>query len=277
MKKIRIGLLATAILSGATLLGVNNAQANNSKNFVIKSHASPPISEKDVSDKDIETVRSTALSEADHLNLKEKKDSVLEQIQKAWTSAEIKKAFSDAESISGENNKLDEEQKKKEEEERAEQEAKKKAKEEKASKKNKEADSQSVATSEKDYSSALSDPGAAGLRPQAAKFRAEIMDVFGITDIGGFRAGDDDGVGTGHGQGLAIDVMVPVSSELGDKVANYTIKNLQARGVSYIIWKQRFWSPVNNIYGPANTWNPMPDRGGTTANHYDHVHISFKP
>jgi hypothetical protein len=33
--------------------------------------------------------------------------------------------------------------------------------------------------------------------------------------------------------------------------------------------------PQNNIYGPENTWNLMPNRGGVTANHYDHVHVSF--
>ena len=33
--------------------------------------------------------------------------------------------------------------------------------------------------------------------------------------------------------------------------------------------------PQYNIYGPANTWNLMPDRGGVTANHYNHVHVSF--
>lgn len=50
---------------------------------------------------------------------------------------------------------------------------------------------------------------------------------------------------------------------------------MQENGISYIIWKQRFYAPVNNIYGPANTWNEMPDRGSVTENHYDHVHVSF--
>ena len=45
--------------------------------------------------------------------------------------------------------------------------------------------------------------------------------------------------------------------------------------VYYQIWEQRYFMNMRNIYGPANTWNKMPDRGGTTANHYDHVHVSF--
>ena len=109
------------------------------------------------------------------------------------------------------------------------------------------------------------------LQPQAEAFRQEIAAKFGITNIGGYRAGDPDD----HGKGLAVDVMVPTSSELGDQVAQYAIDNMDRAGISYIIWKQQFYMPVDNIYGPANTWNQMPDRGGDTANHYDHVHISF--
>lgn len=109
------------------------------------------------------------------------------------------------------------------------------------------------------------------LQPQAEAFRQEIAAKFGITNIGGYREGDPED----HGQGLAVDVMVPTSSELGDQVAQYAIDNMDRAGISYIIWKQQFYMPVNNIYGPANTWNQMPDRGGDTANHYDHVHISF--
>ncbi|MFS9050526.1 LysM peptidoglycan-binding domain-containing protein [Streptococcus parasanguinis] len=109
------------------------------------------------------------------------------------------------------------------------------------------------------------------LKPQAEAFRQEIAAKFGITNIGGYREGDPED----HGQGLAVDVMVPTSSELGDQVAQYAIDNMDRAGISYVIWKQQFYMPVDNIYGPANTWNQMPDRGGDTANHYDHVHISF--
>ena len=109
------------------------------------------------------------------------------------------------------------------------------------------------------------------LQPQAEAFRQEVAAKFGVTNIGGYRAGDPDD----HGKGLAIDVMVPTNSELGDQVAQYAIDNMDRAGISYIIWKQQFYMPVNNIYGPANTWNQMPDRGDDTANHNDHVHISF--
>lgn len=110
-----------------------------------------------------------------------------------------------------------------------------------------------------------------GLQPQVATFRAEVADAFGITSFSGYRAGD-----TGdHGKGLAIDFMVPQSSALGDQVVAYAVANLASKNISYIIWKQRFYSPYASIYGPAYTWNLMPDRGSITENHYDHVHVSF--
>ena len=111
----------------------------------------------------------------------------------------------------------------------------------------------------------------AGLQPQTATFKEEIANLFGITSFSGYRPGDSGD----HGKGLAIDFMVPESSELGDKVAEYAIQNMASRGISYIIWKQRFYATFDSKYGPANTWNPMPDRGSVTENHYDHVHVSM--
>lgn len=111
----------------------------------------------------------------------------------------------------------------------------------------------------------------AGLQPQTAAFKEEVANLFGITFFSGYRPGDSGD----HGKGLAIDFMVPESSELGDKIAEYAIQNMASRGISYIIWKQRFYAPFDSKYGPANTWNPMSDRGSVTENHYDHVHVSM--
>ena len=111
----------------------------------------------------------------------------------------------------------------------------------------------------------------AGLQPQTAAFKEEIVNLFGITSFSGYRPGDSGD----HGKGLAIDFMVPEGSELGDMIAEYAIQNMATRGISYIIWKQRFYAPFDSKYGPANTWNPMPDRGSVTENHYDHVHVSM--
>lgn len=109
------------------------------------------------------------------------------------------------------------------------------------------------------------------LQPQAEAFRQDVATQFGLTDIGGYREGDPQD----HGKGLAVDVMVPVGSEVGNQVAQYAVDNISNAGISYVIYRQQFYAPVDNIYGPANTWNQMPDRGSVTENHYDHVHVSF--
>ena len=123
-----------------------------------------------------------------------------------------------------------------------------------------------------DYASiAASKSENAGLQPQTAAFKEEVANLFGITSFSGYRPGDSGD----HGKGLAIDFMVPVSSALGDQIADYAIQNMASRGISYIIWKQRFYASYDSKYGPAYTWNPMPDRGSVTENHYDHVHVSM--
>ena len=123
-----------------------------------------------------------------------------------------------------------------------------------------------------DYASiAASKSENTGLQPQTAAFKEEIANLFGITSLSGYRPRDSGD----HGKGLAIDFMVPVSSALGDQIADYAIQNMATRGINYIIWKQRFYAPYDSKYGPAYTWNPMPDRGSVTENHYDHVHVSM--
>ena len=122
----------------------------------------------------------------------------------------------------------------------------------------------------------LADPAMNGLTPHTKKMKVALAKKFGITSFSLFREGDDDGTGHGHNSGMAVDFMVPVNSAQGDQLAEYLTKHMDELGVYYIIWKQRFYMPQQNIYGPANTWNLMPNRGGVTANHYDHVHVSFK-
>ena len=129
-----------------------------------------------------------------------------------------------------------------------------------------------VAPAAPDYANiAASKSENAGLQPQTVAFKEEVANLFGITSFSGYRPGDSGD----HGKGLAIDFMVPVSSALGDQIADYAIQNMASRGISYIIWKQRFYAPFDSKYGPAYTWNPMPDRGSVTENHYDHVHVSM--
>jgi hypothetical protein len=72
-------------------------------------------------------------------------------------------------------------------------------------------------------------------------------------------------------QQLAADFMVYSDGAKGDAVARYVIENAARFNVEYVIWKQR----IHLIGGSG--WKPMADRGSPTANHMDHVHVSFKP
>ena len=114
-------------------------------------------------------------------------------------------------------------------------------------------------------------PANEGLQPQTAALKEEIAAKYGITEFSLYRPGDSGD----HGKGLAADFIVGENTELGNQVAADVTSNMTERGISYVIWQQQFYAPFESIYGPANTWNQMPDRGSITENHYDHVHVSF--
>ena len=111
------------------------------------------------------------------------------------------------------------------------------------------------------------DPTNDGLQAHVAQFKNEVANAFGITAFSTYRPGDAGD----HGQGLAVDFIVPVGSALGDEIAQYAINQIGSSKISYVIWKQQ-------IYGDWNmSWQMMEDRGSITANHMDHVHVSFYP
>ncbi|WP_019771419.1 LysM peptidoglycan-binding domain-containing protein [Streptococcus sobrinus] len=110
-----------------------------------------------------------------------------------------------------------------------------------------------------------------GLQPSAANFANDVANKYGTTDVYGLRPGDPGD----HGTGNAVDVMTYDNTQLGQEVADYATSNMEANNISYVIYQQKFYAPTENKYGPAYTWNQMPDRGDATANHMDHVHVSF--
>jgi hypothetical protein len=93
----------------------------------------------------------------------------------------------------------------------------------------------------------------------AARFLGCQFDEPTMYGVAG-RGGTSD-----HPSGRAVDFMVDRAT--GDRLAACALTNRAALGVTYVIWRQR----IN--FG--NGWQPMEDRGGVTANHYDHVHVSF--
>ncbi|WP_409492392.1 hypothetical protein [Amycolatopsis sp. cmx-11-12] len=102
----------------------------------------------------------------------------------------------------------------------------------------------------------------AGTKPHVAQVGNHVKAKFGVKSVGGVagRANASD-----HPSGLALDFMVDAAT--GNAIADYLLANQKDFGVSYVIWRQR--------YNDGSGWDTMEDRGGATANHMDHVHVSF--
>lgn len=107
------------------------------------------------------------------------------------------------------------------------------------------------------------------VKPNVKQAANDAGNLFGITTILGVGARDG---ASDHPKGLALDFMCPNDSSKGDRVAQYFLTNAGKYGVHYIIWKQKIYNVTERA---SEGWRAMPDRGGVTANHFDHVHVSF--
>ena len=109
---------------------------------------------------------------------------------------------------------------------------------------------------------AAGDTGFETVKSWVSRAGAEMrcrFDVDAVYGVAG-RSGASD-----HPSGLALDLMVDRNP--GDDLAAYAVQNMDRLGISYVIYRQR----IN--FGSG--WQAMEDRGGVTANHMDHVHVSF--
>ncbi|MDH2427574.1 hypothetical protein [Sphaerisporangium sp. TRM90804] len=113
-----------------------------------------------------------------------------------------------------------------------------------------------------------------GLTARMVSIRNVIMQNYPMPfGVGCLRPGDPGE----HGKGRACDFMMSTGGRMpdaasmarGDALAEWAIDNGRALGIMYIIWRQRYY----DIRTGAG-WRQMSDRGGITANHYDHVHVS---
>jgi hypothetical protein len=103
-----------------------------------------------------------------------------------------------------------------------------------------------------------------GLTSSAVRLFRAVCNAFpALTTYGGY-----DGHGE-HSSGRAIDFMVSDPS-LGQAVADWARAHASELDLYDVLWAQHIWTPVRSSEG----WRSMPDRGSSTANHYDHVHIS---
>ncbi|GAA1710557.1 SH3 domain-containing protein [Kribbella sp. NPDC056951] len=105
-----------------------------------------------------------------------------------------------------------------------------------------------------------------GVTQDVVRVHRAICNLFpSISSYGGLRSGDS---GSEHSSGRALDIMV--SGATGQEVADYLRANYKKLGISQLIWQQHIWTVQRSSEG----WRAMEDRGGATANHYDHVHVS---
>jgi hypothetical protein len=104
-----------------------------------------------------------------------------------------------------------------------------------------------------------------GLQPNTVKLYRAVCAAFPAVNAWGGRSGS----GGDHGAGHALDIMS--SGSLRDAIASWVRAHASALGVSYVINAQHIWSVQRSSEG----WRAMEDRGSTTANHFDHVHVSL--
>lgn len=71
-----------------------------------------------------------------------------------------------------------------------------------------------------------------------------------------------------HATGHSLDIMI--RGQLGWDIAAFLQANRTELGVSYLIFEQRIWTVERGGEG----WRGMSNRGGDTANHFDHVHVT---
>ncbi len=109
---------------------------------------------------------------------------------------------------------------------------------------------------------ALGTAGMEGVAANVARAGEKLRCLFGVDSVLGIGS---RGNASDHPSGKALDFMVDKAT--GDRLAAYARQNRDDLGISYIIWQQRI--------DTGSGWKAQEDRGGATANHMDHVHISF--
>lgn len=108
----------------------------------------------------------------------------------------------------------------------------------------------------------------ASARSKAAEVLAKVAGANTITHVWGY---DPNVQNTEHHSGLAVDFMVFNDKPLGDRIYEYLWANRDRLSVQHIIWQQS----ITSTRVSPGVRRHMADRGSTTANHLDHVHVLF--
>ncbi len=111
-----------------------------------------------------------------------------------------------------------------------------------------------------------------GLKPNAIKIHRAVLTKYpSITTFYGVRR---DAL-PDHPSGRALDIMIPnyksaQGKKMGQDLSRWLRANAAAYGVNYVIWDQHIWNNERASEG----WRYMANRGGDSANHKNHVHVT---
>lgn len=93
--------------------------------------------------------------------------------------------------------------------------------------------------------------------------------ALGITNFGTYP-----GHSPPEGPAQAVDIFTPDSAAgwaLQDRICAWVIANAEKYGIRYVIRREHIW----NIERAAEGWRRQTRYNNRTADHYDHVHITF--
>lgn len=102
-----------------------------------------------------------------------------------------------------------------------------------------------------------------GLQPKTVDVHRAVCAAFPeISEYGGVAPRGE------HATGHSLDIMV--SGPAGWEIAEFLREHHAELGIDYLIYEQKIWS----IQRSGEGWRPMSSRGGATADHMDHVHVT---
>jgi hypothetical protein len=114
-----------------------------------------------------------------------------------------------------------------------------------------------------------------GLQPNALNLLRAL--AYEFPEIETFWGVAERSTPSDHPTGHAVDVMIPswdspAGADLGWRIARWVKDRHRDYGITYMIFRQQIWSVDRDDEG----WRWMADRGDSSANHYDHIHISVE-
>ncbi len=105
-----------------------------------------------------------------------------------------------------------------------------------------------------------------GSNVRATETLADYKNRFGVTSMGIWGDKEHQKRRSDHNSGDAVDLGIHNDLDLGQKVADALVSEAKERGIKYVIFNKRIWTPSEGWHAYSKAAS-MP--------HTDHVHVSF--